>query len=73
VAYIFPFKIVPAIFSDLSIDYKRAEENGVIDKIKKQRQLPGQNCANQENSSDAKIATRLICIVGRLIGAKKNF
>lgn len=40
-AYIFPFKMVPALFSDLSIDYKRAKENGVTDKIKQPYQLQG--------------------------------
>ncbi|MEW8560510.1 MAG: hypothetical protein AB2541_00350 [Candidatus Thiodiazotropha sp.] len=40
-AYIFPFKMVPALFSDLSIDYKRAKENGVADKIKQPYQLQG--------------------------------
>ena len=34
IAYIFSFKMVPALFSDLSIDYKRAKENGVTDKVK---------------------------------------
>lgn len=40
-AYIFPFIMVPALFSDLSIDYKRAKENGVTEKIKKPYQLQG--------------------------------
>jgi len=38
-AYIFSFKIVPAVFSDLSVDYKRAKEYGVTDKIKKSLRL----------------------------------